>query len=227
MGVHKRGFNMFKEFPASKGSIARRRPVCGIGTNDANYNTFYVTESGRKTCPYYNRWNGMLERCYGDHDASRRRCYKGCTVSKEWLLFSNFRAWMKNQDWEGLELDKDIILPGNKEYSKEYCVFVPQWINKLLTNVGNKNSGWLIGASWVKQTGRYGAQIKVNNKNKWLGTFDSKEQAQKAYVYEKIKIITKIASDVSNKAVSKGLMLHAGLLKLQIRGIENAKRTTG
>ena len=45
--------------------------------------------------------------------------YEGVDVCEEWLTMSNFITWVESKDWEGKELDKDIICPGNKIYSPE------------------------------------------------------------------------------------------------------------
>ena len=108
--------------------------VCGVGINDADYvvkkfETIGYVDGKRKrklvwTCPYHRAWESMLKRCYSAKYQERQPTYKGCTVSDDWLTFSNFRAWMIAQDWEGKHLDKDLLFEGNKIYSTETCVFV-------------------------------------------------------------------------------------------------------
>lgn len=55
--------------------------------------------------------------------------YEGCTVCDEWLYFSNFKKWFDENYIEGFQLDKDIIIRGNKVYSPQTCCFVPKEIN--------------------------------------------------------------------------------------------------
>ena len=73
--------------------------------------------------------------------------YKGCSVSEEWLRFSNFKRWMEKQDWDGKQLDKDILFEGNKVYSAETCVFVTSVVNSFTSDSGAKRGEWLIGVS--------------------------------------------------------------------------------
>ena len=71
----------------------------------------------------------MLQRCYSESHLVRQPTYKGCSVCEEWLTFSNFKSWMEQQDWEGKQLDKDLLVYKNKIYSPETCVFVSSVIN--------------------------------------------------------------------------------------------------
>ena len=94
-----------------------RKLVCGVGINDADYAVVewetigYVNGKQNQKrvweCPYYKVWGSMLKRCYSDKYQERYQTYKGCTVSEEWLTFSNFKNWMEKQDWEGKHLDKE------------------------------------------------------------------------------------------------------------------------
>ena len=96
------------------------RLVCGVGVNDLR---FIKADRGMKNrCPFYPRWRGMLQRCYCSMEY--RPTYKECFVCEDWLIFSNFKEWMKTQDWKDKHLDKDILKPGNKVYSLDTCCFV-------------------------------------------------------------------------------------------------------
>ena len=107
--------------------INKKDMVYGVGINDAEYSVHeYKKINGRRKtvwrCPYYNRWIDILKRCYSKGFHSKNPTYKGCTVSEEWLIFSNFRDWMIKQNWEGKQLDKDLLFEGNKIYNPETCV---------------------------------------------------------------------------------------------------------
>ncbi|MCH6545889.1 MAG: hypothetical protein IH796_07795, partial [Deltaproteobacteria bacterium] len=108
----------FIEVKASAQSIYLRRKVCGVGINDAGY-MISNTVNGKilQLCPYYTTWKNMFVRCYNKKSLSRDNSYYGCSVAKEWHSFLSFKSWMKEQDWEGLHLDKDIKVYGNKIYS--------------------------------------------------------------------------------------------------------------
>ena len=81
----------------------------------------------------YNLWYGMLRRCYDkeQQNRSRGKSYSDCTVCDRWLNYSNFAKDITllfgYEDWlnkTGYCLDKDIINPDNKVYSRANCCFV-------------------------------------------------------------------------------------------------------
>ena len=108
--------------------------MCGIGyrgSDDVDCN-----------CESYLRWHNMMNRCYNDKFHEREPQYIGCYVCEEWLNYSNFKTWFDKNKIQGmsLDLDKDILFKGNKEYCAETVAFVPHIINTLFVN-GKKNRG--------------------------------------------------------------------------------------
>ena len=134
-----------------------RRLVNGVGVNDADYvvekleTTGYVNGKQKQKlvwyCPHYRAWRGMLSRCYSAKYQEKQPTYIGCSVSEEWLTFSNFKAWMEKQKWEGMHLDKDLLIEGNKIYSADTCVFVSPLVNTFINDQMAKRGEWLIGVS--------------------------------------------------------------------------------
>ena len=131
-----------------------RKLVWNIGINDADYSVEKKTswyENGKQkqkrvwVCPFYEKWRPMLQRCYSEKFQNKRPTYKGCSVCQEWLTFSNFKAWMEQQDWYGKELDKDILFPGNKIYSPDTCIFVDQGVNKFLIESNAARGKYMVG----------------------------------------------------------------------------------
>ena len=172
---------MFQEVPASKSSLASRKLIYGIAINDADYMVRVNIDGKAIACPYYKKWYDMLRRCYSAKYQESKPTYKGCTVCKEWLSFMRFRAWMINQDWQGLELDKDIKVKGNKVYSPEACLFIPGSLNSLLTDNAARRGRYPLGVSWDKSSGKFQARINCNGKSKYLGLFTTAEEASQAY----------------------------------------------
>ena len=67
-----------------------KKLVCGVGVND--------TDTPTQTCSYYGRWKNMLKRCYDKRYMSKHPTYKDCSVCDDWLIYSNFKAWLISQE---------------------------------------------------------------------------------------------------------------------------------
>lgn len=189
-----------------------RKPklVYGVGVNDADYTVKPRDEDGRVVwCPCYRAWIDMLKRAYDPKYATKRPTYIGVTVCEEWHSFMAFRAWMMTQDWEGKQLDKDIIVPGNKVYSPATCAFVSREINQLLTDRAAARGEWPIGVDWQKAKNRFRAGISENGKTRNLGYFTTPEAAHRAWRKEKVRIVRTAARECDDPRVSAGLLRHS------------------
>jgi len=72
-------------------------------------------------------YNNMIGRCYNyKHISYKNYGAKGITVCKEWIdNYKNFLEWALSSGWkDGLRLDKDIKVKGNKVYSPDTCLWV-------------------------------------------------------------------------------------------------------
>ncbi len=197
----------FIEVPASKNSLAQRKLVCGVGTNDADYKI----KVGRNQCPFYTKWINMLKRCYYSKYAERFPAYEGCLVSDDWLVFSNFKVWMLSQNWINKELDKDILVPGNKIYSEYTCIFVPKYVNRLLEDHYRARGTHPQGVSFDKKSSRYEAYCSVKGRKKTLGRYMTPEEASRVYNVFKSEEIKKVALMQTDIRIQNGLLRHAEL----------------
>jgi len=193
--------------------------VYGVGVNDATYRvqkfeTVGYTEEGKQiqkliwVCPFYSRWKGMLQRCYSKVEHKRYPNYIGCHAVSEWHKFSNFKAWMERQDWEGNHLDKDILFPGNKIYGPETCVFVAANVNIFLTESTSSQGEWPVGVSFHKEKAKFQAQCNdvVTGKRKHLGCYKTPEAAHKAWLSFKLEQARILASKQTDKRIAKALI---------------------
>jgi hypothetical protein len=186
--------------------------VKGVGINDAGYKvSLYEQIDGKKTlvwrCPYYSRWLRMLERCYYEKVHERQPTYTGCSVCEEWLTFSNFKRWMQSQDWEGKQLDKDLLVIGNKEYGPDACVFVTSVVNSFTSDSGNNRGDYPIGVTLER--GKFKAQCRnpFTNKTENLGRFDCPDQAHLAWKIRKHELACQLADSeyVTDERVAQAL----------------------
>lgn len=180
---------MFIEIPASKKSLVQRKPKHGVGINDARYMVCTHIDGKRSMCPFYMVWKNILKRCYDNKHQLTAKSYVGCSVCPDWIYFSNFKSWMQRQDWRGKDLDKDILVSGNKVYSPETCIFVPKSINNLLTNHAAARGKWPIGVSFDKNTQMFVAQCRNESEKIYLGRFDSPAEAHKIYCKFKSNVV--------------------------------------
>ena len=201
----------------------KNKLVYGVGINDANYVINIHEElpriNGKRNqkiiwwCPFYFRWKGMLQRCYSKSCLERRSSYKGCSVCEEWLTFSNFKAWMEQQDWEGKQLDKDLLVYQNKVYSPETCVFIDQRLNTFLTKSDKNRGDYPLGVSYYTDPKMinpskhpYKATICNRSKNVNLGYYLTPEEAHKAWQKAKIKKAQDLAMEQTDERVIQGLL---------------------
>lgn len=181
--------------------------ILGVGINDANYVVEPRYGGVRIVCPYYKSWSSILTRCYSEKYQKRKPTYKGCSVTEEWLTFSNFRSWMITQDWEGKHLDKDLIIEGNKIYGPETCIFVNGALNSLLTNSTAARGDLPLG---VTKLGRnYQARVGNEGRLVQLGTFKTPEAAHIAWRKAKSKIIMESAITQQDNRVFIALIKRA------------------
>lgn len=185
--------------------------IYGVATNDLNYVTqrteYYKDEFGKKRrrvvwqCPYYQRWFAMLTRCYKESELAKHPTYENKYVCDDWLTFSNFKRWMENQDWEGKQLDKDILFEGNTVYSPDTCVFISQELNKFLLEK-SKVRELPIGVSYNKTKRKYIAQ----SAGVQLGGFDDVKSAALAWANYKLRQAVDLAKE-QTETVAKALVL--------------------
>jgi len=190
--------------------ISRRKPLFGVGVNDSDYITNPVIGDSRIMCPFYSKWRKMMERCYSKKLQRKHPTYIGCSIAPEWRSFMSFRSWMIKQDWEGKQLDKDILFPGNKVYSPETCVFVSPEINTLLVDCKASRGKYPQGVHLNKTNGKFIAQARAYGKKKNLGSFNTVEAAHAAARKAKAKHITNIAQTQS-EPIRTALLRHAKL----------------
>lgn len=194
--------------------VLRNKPnwLFGIGINDADYEITVYDSSGDKPrllwmCPFYRVWANMLKRCYSANYQKNSKTYQGCTVVPEWHVFSSFRAWMYGQDWIGLELDKDILLPGNKVYGPDTCVFISGRLNKFTTDSRSARGAWPVGICWNARDGRFQAQCQnpFTGRRESLGYFTDHIAAHEAWRRRKHELSCLYADQQTDLRIAKAL----------------------
>lgn len=177
-----------------KGTIKNLNHPSVYGVGFIGYGEYNPIDK-TKTALYYTLWQGAIRRGYDKVFKDKNPCYSDTLVCKEWHNFQNFAQWYEEnynpETMQGWQLDKDILIKGNKIYSPETCCFVPQEINKLFTKRGSQRGECLIGVN--KRKNKYTASINKGGIHFWLGTFNTEEEAFQAYKIAKETYIKEVA----------------------------------
>lgn len=155
----------------------------------------------------YKSWSGMLKRVYEPRNERAAINYGDCSVSESWLWFENFHKWASRQIYKaGWHLDKDLLVPGNRVYHEDGCIYLPREINAFLTDRANERGPYPLGVTLRPDTGRFQASCNNNGSPGYLGVYDTPEEAFYVYKQEKERLARELAAKwrgvVDDKAVS-------------------------
>ena len=155
----------------------------------------------------YSAWNNMLKRCYTKNYHIKQPSYKECSVDERWHNFQNFAKWCEAQigystvESNGLyyQLDKDILVKGNKVYSPETCCFVPSEVNNLIIFSNSARGEYPVGVTFHKRLKKYAANISLGGVQKHLGYFEEVSEAFNSYKIAKERYIKFVAEKYFGK----------------------------
>lgn len=201
----------FSDILKGKAKNPNSPTICGIGYVGQGK---HLTSINGKHTKAYSYWRDMLSRCYSEKYFIEQGSYKDVDVCKEWHNFQNFAKWFQ-ENWkshmEKWQLDKDILIKGNKIYSPETCCFVTSEINSIIKINKSKRGELPIGIRGIE--GRYRASFSKNNRFKYIGTFSTKEEAFQAYKTAKEEWIKELANKYRGQITEK---CYQALIKYQV-----------
>lgn len=179
--------NHFREtYRAPKASLSCRRRLYGIGVNDADYITQPVIDGRIRVCPAYNTWKSVMARSYSQDYKSKKPTYLEVTACPEWASFMIFRAWWLDNSVDGWHIDKDLLKPGNMVYCPEACIFVPVWLNSMLTDSAAQRGEFPIGVT-PRKNGTFAARCCMGDTTTvFLGYFRTPELAHAEWLKAKL-----------------------------------------
>ena len=159
------------------------KSVYGVGYFDVGS---YTSISKERMSFEYMQWSNMLQRCYDKNYQRNFQSYVGCSVVEEWHSFQNFAKWCTENYYQAdnkrMELDKDILIKGNKIYSPETCVFVPGEINRLLINKKSVRGEYPVGVHLHKKNQNFISRYSMGEGRIFhIGSYNTPEEAFKAY----------------------------------------------
>jgi len=172
------------------------RLVFGVGFNDGKY----PAKVNDKRTKEYETWYNLLLRCYSPSIHEKFPTYTSCSVGENFKNYSYFRDWCQSQTgfgFKGFQLDKDLLLKGNKVYSEDTCLFLPRELNVLLTSGKAVRGSLPVGVTL--QSGRFKAQCCIDKPlPRFIGYFDTPELAFQAYKQAKEAFIKRQAEKWKN-----------------------------
>ena len=189
------------------------RSVYGVGYVGEG---IHIIIKNKKVSLSYEVWSEMLARCYLKERQHLHKAYYGIvTVCDEWQCYHRFANWYEEHAYEcdgRLHLDKDILCPGNKIYSPETCLLVPQRINMLFLNKSNKRG---LPNGIMKYSNGYLAKYD----GKEIGVYLTVEEAYYAQTKKKKEEVVRIANEYKKVIPEK---VYNALIAFEFK-IENDK----
>lgn len=173
-----------------------RGTAYGVGINDYSG----LISSHGVHIKSYKCWLRVLERCYDTKYKTKNPSYNNVVICDEWIKFSNFKEWFDKNYVDGYEIDKDILVQGNKVYSPDTCCFVPRRINTLLLNKQRTNTNGIIGV-YEEKPNTYKVNAQIDGKRKHIGYFKTSEEASAAYVKAKTEYSTRVVNEYYNNGL--------------------------
>lgn len=135
----------------------------------------------------FRKWMNLTERCKeGGKIQQMMPTYRGCT--NEFGSFEAFMDWHVKQIGYGSEhqIDKDLLVRGNKMYSPDTCLLVPKAINMLVTVRCKPSTGLPAGVSFDKRiSGRKNRYRADFGEHRLIGMYATAEDAFAAYKHYK------------------------------------------
>ena len=185
-----------------KGNVKNPMTPSLFGVGFMGIGDFKSKDENGKNTKCHATWQDMHKRCYDPKFQEKHSTYKDCTVCKEWNNYQEFGKWFDENYYEvgneQMALDKDILKKGNKIYSPETCVFVPQHINSLFVKSNKIRGDYYIGVS--KHGNKFRAMLnKGNEKLIHLGLYATAEEAFQVYKKHKEAYIKEVAEEYKGR----------------------------
>lgn len=166
----------------------------------------------KKVTIAYDTWIRMLSRCYSYKFVTENQSYKDCAVCDEWHNFQNFAKWFHDnypKDGAKYSLDKDLAVIGNKVYSPDNCMFVPQSINTFIVDCAANRGSHMIGVCFDINMGFFISQCSnplTDGRQAYIGRFSTEVEAHLAWRKRKSYYAYELAISQENIEIKNALM---------------------
>lgn len=153
-----------------------------------------------------------MRRCFSPRYKEKYTWYKDVTCCEEWLLFSNFKSWMEQQDWEGKVLDKDLLYTHNKIYSPTNCLFVVEGINNFLLKSESARGECPLGVTRPEKGLKFRSNCRVGGGTRLGEGFYTAEEAHRYWQENKIGHGLNLAESEESVIVKEALLVRVNTI---------------
>lgn len=169
---------------------------------DGSWGKFYSEKTAEARLQMHSRaavlWNNLKARCReGSAIQKNNICYTIC--ENHFKGYEEFTDWCqdqygymnKNSYGTFWSLDKDVLFHGNKIYSPDTCMFIPQSVNNVLVGSDKSRGEYPIGVHQQIQYKaiRYAAACRQRDGSSYLGVYRTPIEAHRAWQLAKIQRI--------------------------------------
>lgn len=172
---------------------------------DGKWVSTYKLDGVKYETQIHSAWSNMKGRCSA-RSKLVHPTYADCSIIDEWKDFQVFANWYSKQCGFGekddngkvYQLDKDLLVHGNKVYGPDTCLLVPSALNSFLLDCGSARGACPKGVSTYWNVGKYRSYIRDNGKYVHLGVFDTLSDAECAYKLAKCDLLITWINRVSS-----------------------------
>lgn len=145
----------------------------------------YTKDGVQYICKSMSIWRSLRVRCKNNSSFQLEfPTYVGCCMSDNFKDFQTFARWYSTQigyNISGYQIDKDILVRGNKIYGEHTCVLVPPVVNMFFVKRPTKS----LPTGVQKSAKGYSSSIRLDGVWTNLGNFRSITEAENAYILSK------------------------------------------
>lgn len=203
---------------------------------DGKWIKSFCNSNSGKYCQYVTHaarvWDSMNYRCK-EGSKARKKSYSSC--HNEFENFQDFADWCQTEQgyWEKDKagkfwaIDKDVLILGNKVYSKETCCFVPPDVNNLIIYANKVRGSYPLGVSYHSKDKVLYAQCQNGDgKIVHLGKFENPMDGHRAWQAFKASVILQKAEKyVDYIKIKAGLKMHAEAILDDLRNQRETVRS--
>lgn len=165
------------------------------------------------------RYFNMKGRC-GKEYQDRNPRYYGTYMCKEWLGDKDaFYKWLDENyyevDGEQMDIDKDILQYGNRQYHPDLCLIVPHIVNTFYENIEVGKTS----ITYSKKTKKYNVKVSDGKKNIGANNIDTYNEALDAFCDIKQGILVGMAKSLRDQIPEK---VYQAMMNTDVKAI-NAK----